>query len=187
MHCIDLFCVASRCPKPRRSGVPRKSVSVRLLVLGPIALLSACSTSPRQSGSTAPAPVRSTTPSVQAPVPGLPGALPGPRARNWDQFKLLAAERIVAASPNQVYQTVPPDVLLAVPVLQIELNRDGSLRQVSVLRYPRQARDTVEVAIAAVRRAAPFGDVSHLPRPWQFTESFLFNDARKFKPRTLDR
>ncbi|TAK78977.1 MAG: hypothetical protein EPO12_11530, partial [Aquabacterium sp.] len=80
-----------------------------------------------------------------------------------------------------------PDVLLAVPVLLVQLNGDGSVRRVEVLRYPRQARDTVDIAVAAVRRAAPFGDVSHLPRPWQFTESFLFNDDRKFKPRTLDR
>jgi hypothetical protein len=38
-----------------------------------------------------------------------------------------------------------------------------------------------------VRRAAPFGDVSHLPRPWKFTETFLFNDDRHFKPRSLDK
>jgi len=44
----------------------------------------------------------------------------------------------------------------------------------------------VELAMAAVRRAAPFGSVSHLPRPWKFTEVFLFDDDRKFKPRTLD-
>jgi hypothetical protein len=28
--------------------------------------------------------------------------------------------------------------------------------------------------------------VSRLPRPWKFVETFLFNDDRKFKPRTLD-
>jgi hypothetical protein len=38
----------------------------------------------------------------------------------------------------------------------------------------------------AVRRAAPFGDVSRLPRPWRFAEVFLFDDERRFKPRTLD-
>jgi len=35
-------------------------------------------------------------------------------------------------------------------------------------------------------RAAPFGDVSALPKPWKFTETFLFNKERKFKPMTLD-
>ena len=42
------------------------------------------------------------------------------------------------------------------------------------------------MAVAAVRRAAPFGDVSRLPKPWKFVEVFLFDDDRRFKPRTLD-
>ena len=160
------------------------------MLLAGLALLAGCAGKPTTSGGGA-AP-RSTTPSMRDPLaaqgaPGSSGTLPGPRSRNWDQFKLLAAQRMSAASAGHTYDSVPPDVLLAVPVLQVELNRDGSVRHIEVLRYPRQARDTVDIAMAAVRRGAPYGDVSHLPRPWKFTESFLFNDARKFKPRTLDR
>jgi hypothetical protein len=80
-----------------------------------------------------------------------------------------------------------PEPLLAIPVLEVELNADGSVRRVKVLRIPKtSAQDTVDMAIAAVHRAAPFGDVSRLPRPWVFTESFLYDDARRFKPRSLD-
>ena len=50
----------------------------------------------------------------------------------------------------------------------------------------RPAHDTIQIAAAAVHRAAPFGDVSRLPRPWKFVETFLFDDDRRFKPRTLD-
>jgi outer membrane biosynthesis protein TonB len=71
-------------------------------------------------------------------------------------------------------------------VLEIELNADGSVKRIEVLRYPRQAKDTTQLAIDAVRRAGPFGDVSRVPKPWRFTETFLFNDDRKFKPRTLE-
>jgi hypothetical protein len=71
-------------------------------------------------------------------------------------------------------------------VLEVELNGDGSVRRIDVLRRPGQAPETLQMAIDAVRRAAPFGDVSRLPRPWKFSETFLFNDERKFKPRTLD-
>jgi hypothetical protein len=92
----------------------------------------------------------------------------------------------VAANPGGTYTGEPPDILLAIPVLEVELNADGSVRRIEVLRQPRQARDTTQLAIDAVRRAAPFGDVSRLPRPWRYTESFLFDDARRFKPRTLD-
>ena len=93
---------------------------------------------------------------------------------------------MVAANPDGTYLGVVPDALLAIPVLEIELNGDGSVRKIDVMRLPRQAKDTTQLAMDAVRRAAPFGDVSRLPKPWRFTETFLFNDDRKFKPRTLD-
>jgi hypothetical protein len=98
-----------------------------------------------------------------------------------------AVERIVAANPGTTYTGGVPDPLLAIPVLEIELNADGSIRRIEVLREPRQAKETLQIAVDAVRRAAPFGDVSRLPRPWKFVETFLFDDSRKFKPRTLER
>lgn len=129
-------------------------------------------------------------------VPIAPGASPAPlppppapstaRARNWDDFKVLAGWRMVAANPNTTYIGAVPEPLLAIPVLEIELNADGSVRHVAVQRQPSQARDTVQLAIDAVNRAAPYGDVSHLPRPWKFSEVFLFRDDRRFKPRALE-
>ncbi len=111
----------------------------------------------------------------------VPGA-----ARNWNELRLQAARRLVAANPNGTYTGAVPEPLLAIPVLEIELNSDGSVRHVGVLRKPSQAPDTVQLAVDAVHRAAPFGDVSRLPKPWKFTETFLFSDDRKFKPRSLD-
>jgi hypothetical protein len=106
--------------------------------------------------------------------------------RNWEDYRLQAARRLVAAHPSGSYMGRVPDVLLAIPVLEVELHADGRVREVRVLRQPGQARDTVQLAIAAIHRAAPFGPVGHLPRPWRFTEAFLFDDARRFKPRSLD-
>jgi protein TonB len=107
-------------------------------------------------------------------------------ARDWDEYRLHAAERIVAANEKTSYLGPVPEPLLAIPVLEIALNGDGSVRRIDVKRQPSQARDTVQLAIDAVKRAGPFAPVSHLPRPWQFTEVFLFDDARRFKPRSLD-
>ena len=114
-------------------------------------------------------------------------ALPTPRqVRSWNEVRVQAAERMVASNPGGTYMGQVPETLLAVPVLEIELNGDGSVRRIAVLRSPRQARDTIEIASAAVRRAAPYGNVSRLPKPWKFVETFLFDDDRRFKPRTLD-
>ncbi len=128
---------------------------------------------------TQPAPPGATSPEpAAAPAQG--------RARDWREFQRLAANRLVQASPGRTYLGVPPEPLLAIPVLEVELNGNGSVRRINVMRQPGQALDTVQLAMDAVHRAAPFGDVSHLPRPWRFSETFLFDDQRRFKPRTLD-
>jgi hypothetical protein len=107
--------------------------------------------------------------------------------RSWDEFRLQAAQRLVAAHPDTTYVAKPPSILLAIPILEIELNADGSVRHIRVVRVPAQAQDTTQLAIAAVQRAAPYGDVSRLKKPWKFTEVFLFDGDRRFMPRTLDR
>lgn len=94
--------------------------------------------------------------------------------------------RLVEANPERTYLGEVPAVLLAIPVLEIELRQDGSVKNIHVLRKPGQAPDTLQLAIDAVHRAAPFGNVSRMPQPWKFNEVFLFNDERRFKPRTLD-
>lgn len=142
-------------------------------------------------GGTAPASgdaaARSKTPTAPGAKPRRLVVLDPPKpVRNGDELRKQAAQRLVAANPDQVYLGQVPDILLAIPVLEVELRRDGTVRNVHVLRRPGQALETLQMAIDAVHRAAPFGDVSRMPQPWKFTETFLFNDDRRFKPRTLD-
>jgi len=167
---------------------PRNAVALALVAV----LAAGCGHPPPP-----PAPVQTARPAPAAadPARGTPAAPTPPLAaaparrlpaRHWDEFKTQAAQRLVEANPAGTYLGEVPEPLLAIPVLEIELNGDGSVRRIEVKRKPRQALDTVDLAIAAVHRAAPFGPVSHLPRPWKFTEVFLFDEQRRFKPRTLD-
>ncbi len=150
--------------------------------------LAACSSVqlPGSGSSSAPAPVAKPTSPTSPAAPAAPPAPVAGASRTWSEYKVKAAQRMVAANPNGTYMGKPQDVLLAIPVLEIELNGDGSIRTIDVMRRPGQAPETLQIAIDAVRRSAPFGDVRNLPRPWKFSEVFLFNDERKFKPRTLD-
>jgi hypothetical protein len=147
--------------------------------------------------SPSPAPQRPTTPTAPTTDVGRPAPKAEPRResvqlpppatpRSWAEARRQAAHRLVAANPQATYMGKPPGLLLAIPVMTVELHADGSVRDISVMRYPSQARDTVDLAIQAIRRAAPYGDVSKLPKPWRFNETFLFDDDRKFKPMTLD-
>lgn len=166
--------------------------------MGIAGMLAGC-TSPmppyRPAPTPAPTPGAAATPGAVPPAPAATAppaaAATAPvqairEARNWNEFRVLAAARMVAANPQMTYTGEVPEILLAIPVLEIELNGDGSIRRIEVLRHPKQAKDTTQLAIDAVRRAAPFGNVSRLPRPWKFSETFLFDDGRRFKPRTLD-
>ena len=162
---------------------------VRIGLAG-LGLLAGCSAPPPPAPaagepSIAPARAPAAAPAPAVAATGLPLPPPGP-VRNWAEVRLQAAHRLVAANPNGTYLGAVPEPLLGIPVLEIELNGDGSVRKVVFLRHPQEAKDTSKLAEAAVHRAAPFGDVSRLPKPWRFTETFLFNNERKFKPRTLD-
>ncbi len=191
MHCDD-FSPQKRTPQPRQHW---QGLAAGLTALA-VAALAGC-------GSAPPAPERAPTPTVPAPKPGAPvpqpaprvpapapdnaGILPAPsRPRSADELRQQAAKRLLAANPSITYMGKPPELLLAIPVVSIELNADGSVKGITILRRPSQARDTEDIARAAIMRAAPFGDVSGLPKPWKFTETFLFNAERKFKPMTLD-
>ena len=176
----------------RANRVVVASAAVAALALTVVACTRSADRGPGEGGdarraapppTTAPAPATAAAPAGEAKR-----ALPTPKTvRNWTEVRQQAAERLVAANPEITYLGRVPDQLLGIPVLEVELNGDGSIRRIEILREPREAKDTIKIAVDAMRRAAPFGDVSRLPKPWKFTETFLFDDARKFKPRTLDR
>ncbi|MCY7316625.1 MAG: hypothetical protein LH480_13680 [Rubrivivax sp.] len=105
-----------------------------------------------------------------------------------DEFKKQAARRMVAAAPQHSYMGTPPTLMFGITILEVEVNADGNVRSISVTRRPANpdAAGVIEVAQEAIRRAAPYGDMARLQRPWRWTEVFLFNDKYQFKPRTLD-
>lgn len=130
------------------------------------------------------------TPAPADPVPSVtrPPAVRDPAARparNWDDYRVRAARRIVENNAPQMFAGTLPDRLRSIPVLTVHLARDGSVRSISVMRQPRFSPETVKMAMEAIRRAAPFEAVGHLPPPWQFNETFLYNDDLKFQLRSL--
>jgi hypothetical protein len=110
---------------------------------------------------------------------------PAGASRSWAEYKVRAARRIHDSSAGETFSGPLPDPLQSIPVLQVHLNRDGTVRNIVVLRTPGQSPETLQMAMRAVRRAAPFEPVGHLPRPWQFNETFLYNPSMKFQLRTL--
>ena len=169
-------------PSTEQDVTPRASGRLRAVAawLG-LCALSACQTPAPPPVARAPAP----TPRVMpAPAPA-PAPYTRP-ARTVDEYKRQMGLRLVAANPNISYTKRAPDVLMGIPILEVEVNADGSVRHISVIRTPPEAAETVQVAIDAVKRAAPFGDASQVPKPWKFLQVFLFDYEGRFKPKVLD-
>jgi hypothetical protein len=135
-------------------------------------------TPPQPAGNAARGPIPRNPRYVKLPNP----ATPRSQAALQAQFAL----RLMQAHPDSTYTTRPPERLYAIPVLEVDLHADGSVRGIKVLRRPTTGDEATRLAMDAVRRAAPYGDVSRLPKPWRVVETFLFDDDLRFKPRTLD-
>ena len=187
MRCID---------RTRRTRRARRAAATALLVL--VARIASAQTRPPEpppdgigtaaaaaAGIVAPADLQAQPAGAHTP-PRYPKLPPPERPPSFDALRLQFAQRLVAAHPDTSFTAPAPDRLLAIPVLEIDLNADGSVRRIHVLRHPTTGAAATRLAIAAVHRAAPYGNVSRLPRPWRLTETFLFNDALQFKPRLLD-
>jgi protein TonB len=110
--------------------------------------------------------------------------MPAPPS-DWETYKRHAAGRIMATNAQRTYTGPVPEPLRAIPVLQVQLHADGRVRDILVLRAPSSSPQAVDIARDAVLRAAPFGPVGALPLPWQFTETFLFDEELRFTLRSL--
>jgi hypothetical protein len=100
-------------------------------------------------------------------------------------YRVQTAKKIMQVNGNATFFGALPDPMASIPVIEISLNSDGSIRGLTVTRMPRFQPQTVQLAMASIRRAAPFGSVAHLPQPWVFNETFLFNDDLKFQLHSL--
>jgi hypothetical protein len=109
----------------------------------------------------------------------------GRLAPDFLTYRIAAAKKIMQANREHTFAGDLPEQLASIPVLEISLHSDGSVRSIEVLRKPHFFPESIELAKAAVRRAAPFGSVAHLPKPWVFNETFLYNDALTFQLHSL--
>ena len=152
-----------------------------MTVMAVAVLLAGCASKPLPPDPSVPAiPAKPVSPAVVEPSRNVL-----PPVKSWAEYRRRAAQLIMAANAGSVDKGSLQDPLLGIPVVQVLLNADGSIRLIDMLRVSKVAPETTNPAIAAVRKVGNFGPVSNLPQPWQFTETFLYNDALKFQLRTV--
>jgi protein TonB len=145
-----------------------------------VAILTACS-------STAP------VPAAPAASPGVASARPAPAPTPFiprltlDAYKKEVAERIARVSPDVFFEPLP-EMFKSIIVLDISIDREGRLTQVSV-RRSNGYKELENRAMDSVRRAAPFVAPAFTVRgrdgTVNFLETFLFRDDGRYQIRSL--
>ncbi len=157
------------------------TISGAASVLGAVAvalLLASCASKPLPPHTPAPP----ATPGAALPPPAVSSL---PPVKSWLEYRRRAARLIMEANAQLVDSGPLAERLLGIPVVQVQLNADGSLRAVEVLRASKVSPETTEPAVQAIRRVGNFGPVGNLPQPWHFSETFLYNDGMRFQLRTV--
>ena len=136
MSCIDKPRAPAALP-PVAPSSPRGVAGSGLVLL---MALAGCSHPPSSAPAQGGAPAVSTAPSPAKPAGASPAPASGKGAggasvslgppktpRSHAELRRQAAQRLVAANPDRSYMGTVPDVLLAIPVLEVELTGEGQV------------------------------------------------------------
>lgn len=117
--------------------------------------------------------------------PGQPAA--APPSPQLDAYKTQVAQQVVQHNPDRVFTGRLPDMLPAIVVVNVTVDKDGKLTDVAVQRS--RDPDASQVALDSMRR------IGTLPKPVNllaknsdsvtFSETFLFDSQYRFQLRSL--
>jgi hypothetical protein len=145
-----------------------------------VAIVAGCASKPLPPHTPAPAPG---VPPAAAPAAPTAGSLPA--VRSMAEYRRRAAQLIMAANTGNTFAGAVPDPLYGIVVVTIAFNADGSIKSTNFLRRSSVGPEANNLAVDATRRVKNFGSIGNLPGPWEFNETFLYNDALKFQLRTI--
>ena len=131
------------------------------------------------SGTTAPgpfAPGRGASPS---------SALPAPSAATTERaYRQDAARHLYRLNAHRIFTGKLPPLLYAVGVLQVHLDRQGQVTQLSWMRAPRHAPEVMADIERTVRQGAPYPVAARLGRV-VYTDTWLWDKSGRFQLDTL--
>ncbi|MCC2676696.1 MAG: hypothetical protein K0R58_3643 [Ramlibacter sp.] len=159
-------------------------------LLGAAALLASCSAPPPAQPTVeapAPAPVTQAPPTVAL----APQTAPAPRmviksssATNPRAYRADAAGHIYGLNQARIYKGRMPPLLYAIGVLQVEVDGNGQVRQLSWMRAPKHAPEVIAEIEKTVRSAAPFPVPAKMGKV-VYTDTWLWHKSGRFQLDTL--
>lgn len=121
-------------------------------------------------------------------TPATTARTPQSKANQIDDYKREIAHWISARSNTDVYSGQPQALLRGVIVLTLQVDEQGAVRTVRVLRSPGDS-ELEQRAISSVWRATPLprpnAALMHGQRTLDLTETWLFNNDGRFQMRSI--
>ncbi|TFZ03770.1 energy transducer TonB [Ramlibacter humi] len=147
------------------------------------ALLAACGSTPPPA-EPAP-PVAMPEPPAAPPVAEAPVVITRvSSASNPRAYRQDAASHLYGLNKERIWKGRMPPLLYAVGVLQVEVDRDGQVRNVSWMRAPKHAPEVMAEIERTVRAAAPFPVPARMGKV-VYTDTWLWHKSGQFQLDTL--
>ncbi len=108
-----------------------------------------------------------------------PSLAPTPRAYRAD-----AATHLYDLNKERIYKGRLPPLLYAIGVLQVEVDRNGQVRDISWMRAPKHAPEVIAEIERTVRAAAPFPVPARMGKV-VYTDTWLWHKSGRFQLDTL--
>ena len=192
---------------PHPQHAPHRTVLSRsLLALGTVVLgwLSGCSAPPTAKPTPRPATSQvdgtpalpaiaaipalpATTPPDTVAPPAKTAAAPSPvksAARNAKDYRKDAASHLYARHSQSIYKGRLPPMLEAVGVLNVDIDRHGSVKSVQWMRAPRHVPQVMQQIERMVKAAAPYPVPQHMSQV-TYSDVWLWHKSGKFQLDTL--
>jgi len=185
-------------PTPHRTVLSRTLLALSAVGLG---WLSGCSAPPAAKPATPPASNQPAGTPAVAVQPALPAttqsdavALPATTAaalspvksaaRNAKDYRKDAASHLYARHSQNIYKGRLPPMLEAVGVLNVDIDRHGSVKSVQWMRAPRHVPQVMQQIERMVKAAAPYPVPQHMSQV-TYTDVWLWHQSGKFQLDTL--
>ena len=165
--------------------------SLTPVLLGAAAVLASCTSTPLPPEQPAP---RAAAPVAQPPVVVAAApqtAKPAPamviktsNAANPRAYRADAASHIYGKNKDRIWKGRMPPLLYAVGVLQVEVDEQGRVLNVSWMRAPKHAPEVMAEIEKTVRAAAPYPAPARMGKV-VYTDTWLWHKSGKFQLDTL--
>jgi protein TonB len=172
------LCWLSGCSAPPTAR-PTPSPATSQVPVSPISPISpAAPAAPTAPAATQPTAVAQPAATAAAPRP-IPSA-----ARNAKDYRKDAASHLYARHSQSIYKGRLPPMLEAVGVLNVDIDRHGSVKSVQWMRAPRHVPHVMQQIERMVKAAAPYPVPQHMSQV-TYTDVWLWHKSGKFQLDTL--